>query len=265
MSVRRIVSCTPSSTEILLLLGLGDSIVGMDERSAELPSAPFVGSVGVFDNIDISQVAALKPDIIIVTETVPGAEAMIDAMREEKLPLLILTSERFDDLLGDTYTIGVACGVEEKARQVVERLHMQVNRITAMVRTVDAPMRAYFEWWPNPFLTSGSQSWVNDLLKKAGVINIFADIPNSTFLVDEEEIIGRDPEIIFICWIGAGDSDAEGMDKKTILSRKGWETTGAVRNKRVVFLPDTLFLFPGPNLLEGLMYMIESVAEVMEA
>ncbi|RJO71919.1 MAG: hypothetical protein C4523_03655 [Myxococcales bacterium] len=255
----RLVSCAPSTTEILLLLGLAERIVGVDAVSAALPGAGPWTVVGPWDNVDVGKIEALKPDLVIITDTVPGADAVIDHAEELGLPLLTLHSERFDDLLADVFTIGAETGEEEAARAIVAEMHERAKRLAAQASHVGEPLRVYVELFPNPFVTIGSQNWIADMLKKAGAVNLFADIPNPTFVTENQEIIDRDPEAVFICWAGQGD-DPSGLDADSILTRKGWQGMSAVRRKQVHFLPESLFNFPGPRLFDGLELLIRLVA-----
>ncbi len=260
MSIARIVSCTPSTTEILAHLGLADCVVGADTLSVQLGFCHHAQDLGPVDNINVYTLRDLKPDLVIFTNTVPGADAVRDLMREEELPLLELQTERFDDLLSDIFTIGVACECEDKARELVDGLNQRIKRLCARVHPGDAPLRAYFELFPNPFVTPGAENWISDILKKAGAVNVFSNIPNPTFIADEEVIVERDPEVIFICWLGAGDDPSE-IDPDDILGRKDWQDVTAIKRKNVHILPESLFNFPGPRLIEGLELMIELVGE----
>jgi ABC-type Fe3+-hydroxamate transport system substrate-binding protein len=259
MTAERIVSFTPSTTDILKLLGLDGRIVGADSLSVARLYNPDVEDLGPIDAINAHLLGDLKPDMVIVTETVAGVEGALSMLDENAYQVVTLHSERFDDLLADIYAIGVECGVEEKAREAIDTLTQRIKRLTGLVNRAGEPLRAYFEWYPNPFVTAGNQSWVADMLKKAGAINIFQDTYHPTFVIDDEqEIISRDPQVIFICWRGAGDDDD--IEPEIILNRKNWGTVSAIKTKQVYFLPESLFAYPGPQLVAALEMLIDLVA-----
>lgn len=259
MSASRIVSFTPSTTDILRLLGLEDRIIAADSLSMTRLSALQAVDLGPIDAINVSRLDTLDPDLVIASSSVAGAEAALTFLEEAPYPVVLLHTERFDDLFADIYTIGVECGIEEKARKVVENLTQRARRIAAGVSGSGEPLRAYFEWYPNPFVSAGSQSWVSDLLKKAGALNIFQDTYHPSFVLDDEaEIIARDPEAIFICWRGLGDE--QDLDPDLILGRKGWEAVAAIKRRQVHVLPESLFAFPGPQLLDALELLVDLVA-----
>ncbi len=255
-SAKRLVSCAPSITDLLLMLGLEAAIVGADERSHQFcPLHPRVEDIGPVDNLNVPKIKELQPDRVLALDSVAGSEAVIGWLREEDLPLTVLHSERFDDLLVDAYMIGAECGVEERARKLVTDLEARIRRIGAAAGRGGDPPRVYFELYPDPFVSPGARNWITDMLKRAGAQNIFHDFPLPTFLPEEEEILKRDPEMIFIGWVGQGD-ELDDLDPDDILKRAGWQGLSAVKTKQVHFLPESLFAFPGPRMLEGLELLI---------
>jgi len=261
MALSRIISCTPSTTDILNLLGLRNAIVGADDLSMQMPPNPECIALGPVDNIHVDRAKQLNPDIIIATSTIPGAQATIDHLEADGLTVLTLNSERMDDLISDTFTIGIECDVEDKARDMVEKLNHEMKRICSIVAQTDEPVTAYMERYPYPFVSIGAENWATDMLKRAGALNIFNEVTNPTFTPAEEVIIDQDPDVIFICWAGMGD-DISDLDKKEILKRKGWGDMKAIKKKQVYYLPESLFAYPGPKMLEGLELLIELVAQV---
>ena len=251
----RIVACTPSSAEILCLLGAEKRLVGCCEGlDLPIPVSKWT-PVGPPDNIDPDKVASLNPDLVIHSNTYPGAEVAIHAMESQGLHVLNLTTERFDDLLSDMFAVGVEIGEEDKAAEWVARFDERRRRLLRLVPRSDRPLRVYIELWPNPFVTAGAQSWMTDMIKLAGGKNAFADRYYPSYPIDEERILEEDPEAVLICWAGQGD-DPSGLDPDDIFRRKGWEKLAAVRFKQVYFLPESLFAVPGPRLLDGLEHLI---------
>jgi len=263
MSVSRIVSCTPSTTDILMLFGLAEQLVGVDEQSLNQNPTLRVEGLGPVDNLNVPRILELKPDLVVAVSTVPGAEASIDWLRDEGVNVLSLSTERFDDLLADIYTIGVECELESMARELVAELNERIKRLCSFVRLTDEPLRVYVELWPNPFVTAGHESWLTDILRKAGAVNIFSDVPESSFMVEEDEILEREPEAIFLSWAGYGD-DLDASDLDSVLNRLRWKNLAAIQRKQVHLLPNSLFSFPGPRLIEGLELVIELVAASAE-
>ena len=255
----RLISLIPSSTDCLLRLRLASSIVGLDTASARAFPALEVPDLGPLENPDLAKIKALNPDLVIVSDTVPGIEAVIHAMQGDELNVLVLHSERFDDVLADLYTIGVECGVEDIAREQVAELHARIKALGALVAPRKVPLAVYVELWPGPFVTIGAQNWISDMLRKAGARNIFSEVTNPSFTAEEEEILEAAPEIMLLLWRGLGD-DPAGVDLQTIYARPNWSKVPAIAAKRVHILPESLFTYPGPRLIEGLELLINRFA-----
>ncbi len=251
---RRIVACTPAAAEILLLLGAGERLLGVC-TGLEIPELESKVEVGTPDNIDAEKVASLKPDLVIHSNSYPGAEVAIHRMEAMGLHVLNLTTERFDDLLSDLFAVGVEIGEETKVSEWVDRFDERRRRLLRLVPRKDRPLRVYIELWPNPFVSAGSQSWMTDMIKLAGGHNCFADRYYPSYTIEEERILEEDPETILICWAGQGDDTGE-LDPEEIRKRKGWQKMAAVRFKQVFFLPESLFSIPGPRMLDGLEHLI---------
>lgn len=255
----RLISLIPSTTDCLIRLGLSDSIVGLD--SASLRAFPRLSAtdLGPLENPDVAKIVDRKPDLVIASDTIPGIEAVIHTIQGEGLATLVLHSERFDDVLADLYTIGVECGVESQARELVTKLHARIKELCALVAPRKRAISAYVELWPSPPVTIGAQNWISDLLLKCGARNVFMDVTNPTFTVEEEEIIEAAPEVMLVLWRGLGD-DPAGVDLESILARPNWAAIPAIRAKCIHILPESLFTYPGPRLIEGLEHLINIFA-----
>ncbi len=257
----RLVSCTPATTETLFALGLGSSLIAVDSGSDYPLEATAIEPIGPMDNVDIARILELAPDVVIHSQSVPGAEATIDTLREQGIRVMDLSTERLDDIMGDAYTLAVDLGVEEQGRALVERLAAKKKKLRSLIAPRVDPLRVYAELWSNPFLTIGSQHWLTDMIALCGGFNVFSDKAYPTHILeDEEQIFNADPQVILICWAGQGD-DFRDLEVRDILARKGWDEIDAIREKRVHFLPESLFLRPGPRLLDGVEYLIPLLAD----
>jgi iron complex transport system substrate-binding protein len=246
----RIVSLAPSNTEILFALGLGDRVVGTDDDSDWPPAVAGLPRVGRDLQIDAERVAALRPDLVLASLSVPGMERCVAAIAARGLPHLTLAPESLGDVLEDLGRVGAACGVPAAARALRAEL---AGRIAA-VRAATAPLAAaqrptvYWEWWPRPRISPGRRSWVADLLDLAGARQFCGEADATSLVVTDEAIRAADPDVIVLCWCGARKL----VSPAKAAARPGWAALRAVREGRVYTLLEAAYGRPGPRLIAGL-------------
>ncbi|HEX6988193.1 MAG TPA: cobalamin-binding protein [Bacillota bacterium] len=250
----RLVSLAPSNTEIVHALGLEDWLVGVDDWSDYPPEvvAP-LPRVGPDLQIDVDRVAALRPDLVLASLSVPGMERVVEAVQARGLPHVVLNPLTIEEVYADLLRVGDLTGTADRARRVVADLRERARRIRAEVEAAFGPgaepLRAYLEWWPKPLITPGRRSWVNDQLALAGGRNVFEDLDVASQPVNDEDVFARDPDVILLCWQGSLERV---MDPERVRSRPGWaERLRAVSEGRIFVLPEDLFGRPGPRLIDG--------------
>ena len=249
----RIVSLAPSNTEIAFALGLGPQVVGVDDHSDYPPEVARLPRVGPDLTIDVDRVAALKPDLVLASLSVPGMERNVEALRRRGLPHLVLDPRRWPEVLASIQAVADATGCGPRGRRLVRQLEERAaavrRRMAALVARRGRPWRLFLEWWPRPLITPGRHSWFTDMAAMVGGENIFADLDRTSGVVDPGAVLEREPDAILLCWCGTLQGH---MDPRRVAARAGWERLAAVRQGRVVPLPEALFGRPGPRLVEGL-------------
>lgn len=247
----RIVSITPSNTEIIWALGLEDMLVGVDDHSDFPPEV--VGrlpTVGPDLQIDIDKIEELRPDLVLASLSVPGMERNIEELERRNLPHIVLNPFSLEDVLNDILRVGQVTGHPQRADTVVAQIRDRLERVGQSIspQARQKPVRLFWEWWPRPLITPGRLSWINDICKIAGAVNIFEDLDVTSQPVEEQQVLEREPDAICMCWVGALQPV---MDPQRVKSRPGWDQLTAVREGRIYALPEGLFGRPGPRLVEG--------------
>lgn len=245
---QRIVSLAASNTEIVGALGLTERLVGVDDYSDYPPAVRSLPRVGRDLAIDAARVAALRPDLVLASLSVPGMERNLPALRAAGLPLLIVTPRGWTGVWANIREIGAACGVPDRAEQLVAALQERVATIAARLADVQTRPRVYWEWWPRPSITAGGPSWITTMCALAGGQNCFADLPRESAPVTTEEVRARDPEVVVLCWCGAHKAP----DPRRVRERPGWGDISAVRRGALHAVLEPCFGRPGPRLVDGL-------------
>ncbi|HEV8361386.1 MAG TPA: cobalamin-binding protein, partial [Candidatus Thermoplasmatota archaeon] len=234
---RRIVSVCPSNTEILCALGLGPQLVGLDDCSDWPPQVQHLPRVGLDLHVDAAKVAALRPDLVVASLSVPGMEKVVASLKERELPLLVLNGKRLEEIYGDIALVGEATG---RAREATEVVHAMRKRVAAVRERCEGlpRLKLYLEWWPRPLIAPTRNSWFNDMAEAVGATNVFADKPGESAPVTEQEVFEAEPDHVLLCWCGTLQRK---QDPAKVAARPGWGQLAAVREGRVAALDEGLF------------------------
>lgn len=241
----RIVAHTCSNTEIVCALGRADWLVGVDDHSdhpREVVSR--LPRIGPDLDIDVERVAALKPDLVITSLTVPGHERCLQRLRAADLPCLVTEPHSLAEVANDIRRIGSALAADDAARNIAERFE------AAIAEPVDDdPVPILVEWWPKPVIVPGAKSWVNEMLRIAGGFNPFADADVESLEISPGQAAAARPEAVVMSWCGVEEAKYR---PHIVARREGWQDVPAIRNGRIVPISEAWLGRPGPRLLDGI-------------
>lgn len=250
----RIVSICPSNTEILDYLGRTDLLVGVDDFSDWPQSISELPKVGPDLSIDMDKVAALEPDLVLASLSVPGMEKNVEGLEEYQLPYLILNPNSLHDIAEDIGIVGHAIGESQlgmkKKAAFLDEIDLLRHKGEA---DADRP-KLYWEWWPKPVFTPGAVNWLTEISELAGAQNIYATEQVASFQTDWEDVKTRNPDHICMVWVGIKE---EKMRPELVMQRPGWDMMSAVQNRNIHVLEESLYCRPSPRLLEGLRKLVK--------
>ncbi|SEH95712.1 iron complex transport system substrate-binding protein [Halobacillus karajensis] len=253
----RIVSICPSNTEIVAYLGQTQLLVGVDNYSDYPQEVEKLTKVGPDLSIDMEKVAALKPDLVLASLSVPGMEKNIEGLDEYELPYIILNPNSLYEISEDIRRVGRELGMREEGEQKADEFLEDIDKIRQSSKNVSERPSLYWEWWPKPVFTPGKLNWLNEISELAGGRNLFEDQQVASFQTDWEEVKSRNPDHICMVWVGVKE---EKMNPDLVKSRQGWSEIHAVKNNQIHVLEESLFCRPSPRLLKGL----RKIQKVME-
>ena len=252
----KIISLTPSSTEILFALGLDDNIVAVTQYCNYPAEALDKAKIGGFSETDIDvsieQIVAIEPDLIVATEThltqvVPQLEQFAP---DATIVVLLTQTESFDVVFDAINLLGQCTGTEDKAVQLVDNMKNRIKAITDKTDNLlgsEKPGVLYIVWH-EPIFAIGGGTLGNTLIEAAGGVNIFQELTGAP-IIDLETIIIRNPDIIFgSAAVGAGAD----LPYQFALSEERLDTVNARINNQVYGVNDDLTGRPGPRIVEGL-------------
>lgn len=244
---QRLVSLSPSNTEILFALGLGEKVVGVDDYSNYPPEAAAVPKIGGFSKPNVEKVVALKPDLVLATGMHQQA---VDRLEEMGIAVAVVNAKTVDEVLESIKWVGRATGAEDRAARVVAEMEERIRRVQALVRDIPEEKKplVYYEVYSDPLMSAGPKTLIGQLIELAGGRNLARTAETDYPRFSAEAVIKGDPEIIlFPQFHGTASQTVE-----QIKARPGWEAIRAVKNNRVYGIDADLISRPGPRVAEAL-------------
>ncbi|MEP7145339.1 MAG: helical backbone metal receptor [Ferruginibacter sp.] len=166
---RRIVSLVPSQTELLYFLGLEEETIAITKfcvHPAKWPGQKII--IGGTKNIHLEQVKNLHPDLIVANKEENTKEQVEELAKE--YPVWVTNVNNLDDALQMIQDIGQLTNTALQAGKLVENITALFSALP--IKNMAIPT-AYLVW-RNPFMTIGGDTFINDMLKRCGLQNIFA-------------------------------------------------------------------------------------------
>lgn len=246
---QRIVSLAPSNTELLFAVGAGEQVVGREDFSdypAEALDVPSVG--GSLGDYNLEAIVALQPDLVLLTEL--HSPELVHSLEGLGLTVFYLGNPVvLEDLYTNIETVGKLTGHEKEAAALVADLTSRVSKVDELVAgTANRPVIFYELDATDPAKpwTAGPGTFVDQLVSRAGGVNLGSSLDGAWVQISQEELIIRDPDMIFL-----GDA-AYGTTPEQVAARAGWENLQAVTKGQISSFDDDLVSRPGPRLVDGL-------------
>lgn len=242
----KIVSFVPSATETLFALGLEGRVIAVtkwDDYPTDVQKkVQFVFQDSLNPNNE--QLLKLNPDLVIV-----GAidDKTIQSLRNLKLTVLKVDPESLDTTYQSIEKLGLITNTQEQGKKIVSGMKEKQAAIAKKVAAIkDADkVKVWVEVDPN-FFTAGKDTFMDELISKAGGVNIAADAKGWTQYT-AEKVIAKNPQIILTTYGYYVKNPVE-----QVLARNTWQNIDAIKNKRVFDIDSNIVTRPGPRIIDGL-------------
>lgn len=251
----RIVSLSPSLTEILYAIGAGNQVVAVDQHSDYPTGTPVTDLSGFRPNVEA--IGGHEPDLVVLANDRDG---VVGALTNLGIPTLLLSSpDHLDGVYHQIEVLGAATGHPAEATDVADKLRSDIDRIASSTRDRDEPLSYYYELSAS-YHSVTSDTFTGELLRLAGLASVADGVDPAAGgypQLSAEYILDADPDVIFLAY--AGD-DTPTPD--AVAARPGWERLKAVRDNRVVVLDADLASRWGPRLADLLRSVVDATAAV---
>ena len=253
----KIISLSPSATEILYAVGAGSQILAVDNLSNYPAGAP-VSEISAFEP-SVEAILAKKPDLVLLSIDSTKAPQIRNALVKLGIPVLM---EKAPATLKDVYAENTLLA------RVTDRQAGAVKLNASMAKSIketlakakkSSKIRIYHEL-DDTYYSVTSNTFIGKVYKDFGAVNIAdaaAGADNSGYpQLSAEYLLKSDPQVIFL-------ADAQyGVTADSVSKRAGWSQISAVKNKKIVELPADIPSRWGPRLVDFYKLIGASLAKV---
>lgn len=213
----RIVSLSPTTTELLFALGAGPRLVGRTSFDVWPDSALRVADLGPGIQPNVEAVLAARPDLVVLYASRDNRVAA-QRFRDARIRVLAFRADRLEGFRRAALLLGRAIGEDAAARIVVDSVMRTIERVRTATAGLDRPS-VYWHIWDSPLITIGRGSYLHELVEAAGGRNVYADLAAPSPQVSLEDVARRDPDVVLVGPLG----------RQRLLADARWQSVRAVR------------------------------------
>jgi iron complex transport system substrate-binding protein len=253
----KIISLSPSATEIFYAVGAGSQILAVDNLSNYPANTP-MSEMSAFEP-NVEAILAKKPDLVLLSIDSAKAPQIRNALVKLGIPVLM---EKAPATLNDVYAENTALGKVTDCADGATKLNASMaNSIKDVLAKAkkSSKIRIFHEIDDNYYSVT-SNTFIGKVYKDFGAANIAdaaSGADNSGYpQLSAEYLLKSDPQVIFL-------ADAQyGVSADSVSKRAGWSQISAVKTKKIVELPADIPSRWGPRLVDFYKLIGASLAKV---
>ncbi|MGM9946191.1 MAG: ABC transporter substrate-binding protein [Lysinibacillus sp.] len=245
----RIVSLTPSNTEILFGLGLDEEVVGVNDNDNYPEQVAEKTRIGGIE-YNIETIISLQPDVVFAHESSMFTfESALEQLEASGVTVFVVeNAENFDETYETIEVIGTLTGKDEEADKIIASIQSKLADIQAKLQGV-APKTAFMVVGASPDIyVVGQNTFMNEMLKEINVENAVKE--EGWPLYSAEQFIAANPDSIVFTYAG---------DDETIKNNPAFAVMKAIQNNALTVVDGDTTSRQGPRLAEG----VESLAKAI--
>jgi iron complex transport system substrate-binding protein len=246
----RVVSLAPSLTETVYALGDQDHLVGDTDYCDYPADAQKKPKVGGVINPNLEQIAALRPDLVLLSKEGNTLET-VRALDTLGIPNYATDVHTIEQIMSSIQRLADVLNVAEAGKALVDSLQQRLDGLQMKLSGVQ-PKRVLFIVWPEPLMSIGQKTFVADAMRRAGAVSV-VDSNQDWPQVSLEELARLQPDYLVFTASHTGSAD---HDFEMLANRPGWQILDAVRNRRFAVVSEAI-IRPAPRIVS----VIEDLAQ----
>jgi len=250
----RIVSLSPTATEMLFAIGAGDQVVAVDDQSSYPEDAPVTDLSGYDPNVEA--IASYDPDLVVYATEPGDLGASLGAIG---IPALLQpAAAELRDVYDQIEQLGNVTDHVTEAEEVTDGMRADIEGVVEQVPD-GARGATFYHELDDTYYSVTSETFIGQLYEMVGLDNIADEARGAGGgypQLSAEYIIDADPDLIFLA-----DTKCCGQSATTVSERPGWDRITAVERGDVIALDDDVASRWGPRVVDHLERILEAVHE----
>ncbi len=250
---KRILSLSPTATEILFAIGAGAQVYAVDDQSNYPLEAPMTGISGYAPNLEA--ILGMEPDLVVHSYLPEDIENGLAKVGIPSMAQLAASD------LADTYeqieTLGMATGNQQAAEELVTLMKSKIKTLVDKAEGLGGG--TFYHELDQTYFSVTSATFVGEIYTSLGLENIAdeADLDGSGYpQLTEEYILAQNPAYIFLA-----DTKCCGQTSDIVGSRSGWGALSAVQRNAVIELDDDIASRWGPRVVDHISEIVNAMEQ----
>lgn len=242
---KRVVSLSPGMTELIFAAGGGDKIKGVVSFSDFPPEAKNIPQIGSYNAIDIEQIVALNPDLVVAWQS-GNPPQQISRLKQLGVTVYISEPRRFADIPRTLRNLGQLLGTgstaDNAARQFESKLTALRHRYSAdkaIAKTV------FIQIWDQPIMSVSGEHLISRIVEFCHGQNVFHETNQLTLSLSAETVLQKNPDVILVTREGE-------LGQKWLMRWKPWEFMSAVKNDQLFMANPDYLVRHTPRVIQGI-------------
>ena len=248
--IAKIVSVSPTATEIVFAVGAGDRVVGVDEYSNYPPEAQDLPKVGGYLDVNVEAIVALQPDVVLVSTI---HRETVEQLGSLGIKCVVVEPRNVEDVYTAMLAVAQMSGQSGQAQSVIDQMKETIAAVAAKVRDIPADERrlVFYEVWDDPLMSAGPETYIHEIIVLSGGRNLTEDADTDYPIIGYEVVVARDPHVVIYPTYHGGI----GLSAETLSDRPGWSGLTAVRENRIQGIDADIVSRGGPRIAEAVAEM----------
>lgn len=238
---KRIVSLSPSTTELIYAIGAGKDVVGVTNYDNYPPEVKSVAKVGGYEGPNIEAILAQKPDIVFASN-LSGKDQM-ETLQKSGIPVVVLEAQNINQIYDSIKILGEIIGNVEKGNEIINKMKDKIKEINYKVK--DLPkVNVFYVVDTNGNWTAGKGTFIDELITLAGGNNVASDA-NGWAQYSMEKLMQKNPDVII--------TSQHATNVNNIKNMPGYKDTKAAKDGKIFIISnDDIITKPSNRIVLGL-------------